>query len=148
MSRTVNQWLVKTEPGTYAFQDLQREGRTVWDGVKNALALRHLRSMRPGDLVMVYHSVSDKACVGIARVDAEPYPDPRGQDPRLTVVDLVPVKPLAQPVTLAAIKADPLFTTPDQDGEVFLLVRMSRLSVMPVSAPRWRRLVAMGQRTG
>lgn len=130
-------WIVKTDTDTYSFDDLQREGRTVWDGVSNALALKHLRSMAPGDRVLIYHSGEEKALAGLARVVSSPYEDPKGGDPKLTVVDLEADRRLERPVTLAAIKAEPVFKD-------LPLVRMSRLSVGPVPAQQWKRLLAMG----
>jgi predicted RNA-binding protein with PUA-like domain len=130
-------WIVKTDTDSYSFDDLQREGRTVWDGVSNALALKHLRSMSPGDRVLVYHSGEEKALVGLARVVSAPYQDPKRGDPKLTVVDLEADRRLDRPVTLAAIKADPAFKD-------LPLVRMARLSVGPVPGPHWKRLLAMG----
>ncbi len=129
-------WLLKTEPSTYGFDDLVREGRTVWDGVKNAVALKHLRAMRRGDEVLVYHTGKEKQIVGTARVAADPYPDPRGKDPKLVVVDLEAGSRLPAPVTLASVKADPAFAD-------FALVRLPRLSVMPVSPDQGRRLRTM-----
>ncbi|HEU5171493.1 MAG TPA: EVE domain-containing protein [Gemmatimonadales bacterium] len=129
-------WLVKTEPSTYSYADLERDRRTRWDGVSNPLALRHIRAIRAGDRVFVYHTGDQKAIVGIARVASDPYPDP--QDPSLTVVDLEAERALHTPVTLAAIKADPAFAE-------FPLVRQARLSVVPVSEDRWKRLLAMAE---
>jgi predicted RNA-binding protein with PUA-like domain len=123
-------WLLKTEPTTYSFQQLAQDGRATWDGVRNPTALKHLRSMCIGDDVMVYHSGKDPAVVGLARVVKGAYPDPSGGDPKLVVVDLVPVRALPRPVSLASIKADPRLLTMD-------LVRISRLSVMPVSKAQW-----------
>ena len=131
-----NHWLLKTEPGTFAWQDLVRDGRATWDGVKNPAALGHLRAMQPGDLAFVYHTGGEKAVVGICRVVSAPYPDPAAGDPRLVVVDLEPVKPMPAPVTLAAIKADRQFAG-------FALVRIPRLSVMPVTPEQWRAIQAM-----
>ena len=102
-------WLLKTEPSSYSFEDLAREGRTVWEGVGNALALRHLRAARQGDEALVYHTGDEKAVVGIARVVSDPYPDPRQDDPRRVVIDLEPVRRLPEPVSLLDIKADPAF---------------------------------------
>jgi len=130
-------WLVKTEPSTYSYDDLARQGRAVWDGVANAVALKHLRAMAPGDDVLVYHTGDVKAAVGLARVVSAPYPDPKAGDARLVVVDLEPVRPLAHPVTLAAVKADPAFAD-------FALVRQGRLSVMPVPPALWKRLLGLG----
>jgi predicted RNA-binding protein with PUA-like domain len=133
MSR--NRWLVKTEPSTYSWQDLAREGRTVWDGVRNALARRHLETMRQGDLVLVYHSSVGKEVVGIARVVREAYPDPKSTE--WLAVDLEPVRPLAIPVSLASLKAEP--------GLARLgLVHQPRLSVMPVEEAHFARILALG----
>ncbi|HOX26920.1 MAG TPA: EVE domain-containing protein [Candidatus Krumholzibacteria bacterium] len=129
-------WLVKTEPDVYSYDDLAHDGRGVWDGVRNATALGHLRRFTVGDEVFVYHSGKARAIVGVARVARGPYPDPAHDDPRLVVVDLVPVRRFAQPVTLAAIKADSAFAA-------FDLVRISRLSVMAVPDGIWQRIVDM-----
>jgi predicted RNA-binding protein with PUA-like domain len=131
-----NHWLLKTEPSTYSFADLQRDRRTTWDGVSAPAALVHLRAMRNGDEALIYHSGGEKAVVGLARLASDPYPDPKLDDPRRVVVDLVPVRPLATPITLSAIKADPRFKD-------FALVRISRLSVMPVGEREWAALMAM-----
>jgi predicted RNA-binding protein with PUA-like domain len=130
-------WLVKTEPSTYSFADLQRAKRARWDGVTNPVALKNIREMEAGDEVLVYHTGDEKACVGLARVASAPYPDP--ENSKLTVVDLEPVRPLAKPVTLAAVKADPAFAA-------WALVRIGRLSVMPVPADLWRRVMKMESR--
>ncbi len=129
-------WLVKTEPSEYSFDDLERERKTVWSGVTNNLALIHLRSMKKGDRVVVYHTGNEKAIVGIARVASAPYPDPEKNDPRFVVVDLVPEKRLSNPITLDRIKADKRFAD-------FPLVRISRLSVMPVTKEQWNLLLKM-----
>ena len=118
-------WLVKTEPSTYSYADLVREGRTAWTGVKNAAAQIHLRAMRVGDEVLVYHTGEVKAVVGRARVARASYPDPSAAKASLVAVDLVPVAPLERAVTLTEIKAEPRCAGWD-------LVRQSRLSVMPV----------------
>jgi predicted RNA-binding protein with PUA-like domain len=132
-----NHWLLKTEPSTYSFDDLERDKKAVWDGVSNALALKHLRSMKRGDLAFIYHTGDEKQIVGIAEVTSDPYPDPKEKDAQLVVVDLKPRERLTRPVTLAEVKALSEFRD-------FELVRMGRLSVMPVSAERWKRLVKMG----
>lgn len=129
-------WLVKEEPSNYSFSSLQRDGRTTWSGVRNPLAQRHLRSMHEGDRVFFYHTGSEKAVVGIARVASPPKPDPGDKDGKLWAADIEPVEPLPSPVKLSAIKADPFFAD-------FLLVRMGRLSVMPVTDAQWDRLVRM-----
>jgi predicted RNA-binding protein with PUA-like domain len=129
-------WLLKTEPSTYAFDLLEREGRTTWDGVRNPTALGHLRAITTGDEILIYHTGAEKAVVGVAKALTGAYPDPTAGDPRLVVVDLAPVRRLHAPVPLARIKADPAFAD-------FALVRISRLSVMPVSGPQWKRLLAL-----
>lgn len=129
-------WLVKTEPDEYSFDDLQLAGRDVWDGVRNHAALKHMRAMKVGDEVFVYHTGKVRAVVGRARVVREAYPDPQADDEKWIVVDLEAVAPLANPVSLAAIKADSAFA----DWE---LVRISRLSVMPVPDPVWDRILTM-----
>jgi len=132
-----NYWLLKTEPTTYSYADLEREGRATWDGVANPVALKHLRTMAVGDRCFIYHTGAEKRIVGVARVTKAPYPDPKAGDPKLVVVDLEPVERVGRPVTLAEIKADPRFA----DWE---LVRIGRLSVMPVSAERWRLIREWG----
>jgi predicted RNA-binding protein with PUA-like domain len=132
----MNHWLLKTEPSTYAFADLVREQCTTWDGVKNPTALAHLRAMKNGDQALVYHTGAEKAVVGVARIVSDPYPDPALKDPKRVVVDLAPVRALAKPVSLASIKADPRFAQ-------FALVRISRLSVMPVTPDQWKALLAL-----
>jgi len=131
-----NYWIVKTEPSTYSYDDLERQKRTVWDGVKNNLALKHLRQMKPGDRVMVYHSGDEKAVVGVAEVASEAFPDPKQRDPKLAVVELKAAGRLPRAVPLAEIKKDRAFAD-------LGLVRMGRLSVMPASAEQFQRLVKM-----
>jgi predicted RNA-binding protein with PUA-like domain len=126
-------WLFKSDPEHYSFAALQREGQTVWDGVSNSLALKHIRSARPGDQVFIYHTGKAKALVGIAEITSDPYPDPKQKDSRLAVVDLKCVKALPRAVSLAEIKR--------QAGlRDFDLVRLPRLSVMPVSETQWKVL--------
>jgi predicted RNA-binding protein with PUA-like domain len=132
----VNHWIVKTEPSTYSYDDLARQQTAVWDGVKNALALKHLRQMQPGDRVLVYHTGDEKAVVGIAEVRKAAYPDPKQKDPRLAVVDLRAERRLPRAVALAEIKKDRAFAD-------LGLVRMGRLSVMPASAGQFERIVRM-----
>lgn len=131
-------WLLKTEPSTYSFDRLVAEGQAVWDGVRNNLALKYLREMKAGDQILIYHSGSDKAVVGQAKVVRAAYPDPNGDDPKLVVVDLVPAGRLAKPVPLSAVKAEPSLAD-------LPLVRMPRLSVMPVPSEAWKKIVAMGK---
>jgi predicted RNA-binding protein with PUA-like domain len=128
-------WLLKTEPGSYSWSDLVRDGRARWDGVANALAQKNLRATRRGDAAFFYHTGDEKSVVGLARVDSDPYPDPA--NPALVVIDLVPEAALPRPVALAAVKADPRFAD-------FALVRLPRLSVMPVDATTRAALLALG----
>jgi len=130
-------WIVKTEPSTYSYDDLARQKTAVWDGVKNNLALKHLRQMKPGDQVLVYHTGDEKAVVGRAEVTSEPYPDPKQKDPKLTVVDLRAQGRLPRPVPLAEIKKERAFAD-------LALVRIGRLSVSPVSAEQAKRLMKLG----
>lgn len=132
-----NYWILKTEPSDYSFADLERDGRTVWDGVTNALALKHIRTMKPGDVAMIYHTGDEKRIVGLATVVSEPYPDPKADDARIVVVDVEVGKRLSRPVTLAEIKADP-------DFKDLALVRQGRLSVVPVEEGLWEKLLRMG----
>ena len=132
-------WLLKTEPGTYSAADLQREEKTTWDGVANALAVKHLRSMAKGDEVLIYHTGSEKQCVAIAEVTAEPRPDPK--DAKSAVVDLKFKSMLKRPVTLSEIKADPAFAE-------YGLVRLSRLSVVPTPKEIWKRLLQLSSASG
>jgi predicted RNA-binding protein with PUA-like domain len=129
-------WILKTEPSAYGFSDLVRDRRTRWEGVSNALALKHLRSMLEGDDALIYHTGNEKSLIGLARIASAPYPDPSQKDPRLVVVDIEAGKALPRQVSLAEIKADPAF----QD---LGLVRLSRLSVVPVEPDQWKRLLAM-----
>lgn len=129
-------WILKTEPSTYSYDDLVKEQRTVWDGVKNNLALRHIRSMQKSDRVLIYHSGKEKALVGLAEVVKGPYPDPQQSDPKLVVMDIKATKPLRNQVTLADVKSDRAFKD-------LALVRMPRLSVIPVDAASWKRLLKM-----
>lgn len=130
-------WIVKTEPSTYSFDDLAGRKTAVWDGVKNNLALKHLRSMKVGDQVLVYHTGDEKAVVGIAEVTRAAYPDPKQKDPKLAVVDLKAGARLPRPVPLAEIKKDRAFAD-------LALVRIGRLSVMPASPDQFQRLVKLG----
>jgi predicted RNA-binding protein with PUA-like domain len=124
-------FLLKTEPSTFSYSDLVREGKTVWDGVTNPAALAGIRAMRKGDEAFVYHTGEEKAIVGVATVASDPYEDPKKPglndrgEPKFAVVDLKPTRAVKSVVTLAAIKADPRFAG-------FALVRQSRLSVMEV----------------
>ena len=128
--------LFKSDPEAYGFDDLERDKKTTWDGVRNPLALRHLRAAKKGDSVFIYHSGEQKAIVGLAEITKEAYPDPKQKDARLFVVDIKYVKRLKRPITLSEIKQRKEFAD-------FLLVRMSRLSVMPVTDAQWKLLLKM-----
>ena len=129
-------WLVKSEPNSYSFEDLQRDGRTVWDGVRNNAAALHLKAMRTGDEVLFYHSQEGLAVVGVAKVAREAFPDASDPSGRFVAVELTPVRPLPRPVTLSEMKANPAL-----GGMVML--RQSRLSVSPVSPEEWSTILAM-----
>ncbi|HEX2614221.1 MAG TPA: EVE domain-containing protein [Nitrososphaera sp.] len=129
-------WLFKQEPSSYSYSQLESDGRTVWDGVSNNLALKHLRSVRKGDKAFFYHTGDEKQAVGIMEITSDPRPDTK--DKSLVIVDVKPAGRLAKPVTLAAIKGDPEFAG-------WELVRISRLSVMPVPPKLWDRIVKMGR---
>jgi predicted RNA-binding protein with PUA-like domain len=132
-------WLFKEEPDHYSFADLERDGRTVWDGVANNLALQNLRKVRVGDRVLYYHTGKEKAVVGEIRVVAGPRadPDPSG---KLVVVDVVPVRRWPRPVLLSQIKEDPQLAD-------WQLVKLSRLSVVPVTKNQWNRVRELAKRT-
>ena len=129
---------MKEEPEHYGYDQLERDRKTVWAGVRNPLAQKHLRTIRKGDRIFYYHTGKEKAVVAIARALGDAYPDPADSSGKSYVVDVAPEKKLARPVTLAAIKADRAFAS-------FALVRMSRLSVMPVSDAEWTRIVDMSK---
>ena len=128
-------WLMKSEPEAYGWDDLVRDGGTIWDGVRNNAARLHLRAMKAGDEALLYHSMSDKAVVGIMRIAGPPHPD--AKDEAWVAVPVTPVRKLARPVTLAAIKAEPRL----RDME---LIRQSRLSVAPVRPEEWKLVLEMG----
>jgi predicted RNA-binding protein with PUA-like domain len=130
-------FLLKTEPSTYSWADLVREGRTTWDGITNAAALIAIRQMKAGDEALIYHSGKDKAIIGIAKIVRSAYQDPKRADPKLAVVDVAPVKALKEPVPLSRIKAE-------KELADFGLVRISRLSTMPVSAKHRKLLEKLG----
>jgi predicted RNA-binding protein with PUA-like domain len=127
-------WLVKSEPETYAWADLAREGRTVWDGVRNNAAALHLKAMAVGDEVLFYHSGADKAVVAVAKVAREAFPDASDPAGRFVAVELEPVRALARPVTLATMKAEPTLAA-------MAMIRQSRLSVSPVTAAEWAAIL-------
>jgi predicted RNA-binding protein with PUA-like domain len=129
-------WLFKEEPSSYSFDELVRDGKTVWSGVKNPVAQRHLHAVKRGDRIFYYHTGDEKSVVGIARALSDAYPDPNDKSGRAAVVDVGPVNRLPRPVRLAEVKADPRFKT-------FPLVRISRLSVMPVTDEEWGWILEM-----
>ena len=133
-----NRWLFKTEPTAYSFQQLEKDKKTVWDGVKNNLALKNLKEIKKGDPILIYHTGDEKAAVGIARALSGAYPDPGKQDPKLLVVDIEAVKALPRPVTLAEVKADAKLAK-------FDLVRLPRLSIMQVSDEQWKLIEEMAR---
>jgi predicted RNA-binding protein with PUA-like domain len=132
----VNHWLVKQEPSAYSWENFVRDGKTAWTGVRNFQARNHLRAMRPGDLVLFYHSVKGKSVVGIASVARGAYPDPTADEGDWSCVDLRPLKPLDPPVPLERIKAEPAL------AEIGLL-RQSRLSVMPLTQDEFEAITKL-----
>jgi predicted RNA-binding protein with PUA-like domain len=129
-------WLLKSEPDVYSYADLERDRETIWDGVNNNLALKHIRTMMSGDLALIYHTSEERRAVGLAEVISAPYVDPKSNDPKRAVVDVKAVRSLPQPVTLAQIKQDSRF-------EGFDLIRISRLSVVPVSEAHWQLILKL-----
>lgn len=130
-------WILKTDADVYSYDDLERERRATWDGVTNALALKHIRSMSKSDAALIYHAGQGKELVGLARISSDPYPDPKRDDPKLVVVDVTAERRLPKRVSLAEIKSDSRFAD-------LGLVRMSRLSVIPVPSDQWKSLLQMG----
>ncbi|HTW95797.1 MAG TPA: EVE domain-containing protein [Tepidisphaeraceae bacterium] len=133
-------WLLKTEPTSYSWSNFERDRKTVWDGVTNALALKNLRTIKKGDQAFFYHTGDERSVIGIAQAVSDPYPNPREDDDRLAVVDLKIQKKLKQPVTLSDIKADKTF-----EGWDFL--RLGRLSVVPVPERMWKRIIELSEAT-
>jgi predicted RNA-binding protein with PUA-like domain len=138
MARAASHWLVKSEPGTYGWDDLVKDGKTRWDGIRNAQARNNLQAMSIGDRVLFYHSGEGKEIVGVAVVVKAAYPDPTTDDPRWIVVDLAPVAPLRAPVSLADVKRDAALVG-------LPLVRQGRLSVMPIEPRAFARILALGK---
>ncbi len=126
-------WLFKEEPDHYSYDALEKDGGTTWSGVKNPIAQKHLRSVKQGDQVLYYHTGKEKAIVGRARASGDAYPDPNDPTGKSYVVDIAPVGRLAREVPLSEIRADPIFAG-------FALVRLPRLSVMPVSDAEWKEI--------
>ena len=133
-------WLVKEEPTHYGWDAFVKDKKAVWSGVRNALAQRHLRGIQKGDRILYYHTGDEKAVVGIAKALSAPYPDPEDRSGKYVAVDIAPVARLARPVTLAEIKADRAFAD-------FPLVRIGRLSVMPVTDAQWARIERLAAKT-
>jgi predicted RNA-binding protein with PUA-like domain len=131
-------WLFKEEPTHYSYDDLVRDGKTSWTGVRNPLAQKHLRSVRKGDQIFFYHTGDERAVIGVMKAAADAAPDPADSTGKLYGVDVTPVRKLKRPVKLSDIKADKTF-------EGFALVRMSRLSVMPVTDEEWDRIEGMSK---
>jgi predicted RNA-binding protein with PUA-like domain len=136
---TAMNWLFKEEPSHYSFDALVKDRKTVWSGVRNPLAQKHLRSVKKGDRIFYYHTGDEKSVVGVARALGDAYADPGDKSGKAAVVDVGPVQKLARPVALAEIKADSAFKD-------FALVRISRLSVMPVSDAYWARIEALAEK--
>jgi len=137
MTTSTSYWLIKSEPEKYGFADLERDGHTVWDGVRNNQAALYLKAMKVGDEALYYHSRQDLAVVGIARVIREVFPDPSDATERFVAVEIAPVRPLPRPVTLAEMRA-----MPGLAGMV--MFRQFRLSVTPVTAEEWKQILSMG----
>ncbi|MEA5512944.1 EVE domain-containing protein [Nodularia sp. UHCC 0506] len=133
-------WLLKTEPKNYSYFNLEQDGSTVWDGVNNALALKHIRNMLIGDLALIYHTGSERQIIGIAEVVSHPYADPTLNDAKRVVVDIKALRRVSIPLTLAQIKQNGEFTE-------FDLLRLPRLSVVPVSESNWQRLISLTNST-
>jgi predicted RNA-binding protein with PUA-like domain len=131
-------WLVKSEPETYSYADLVKEKKTAWSGVKNPTAQQNIRKMKKGDELLFYHTGKVKAVVGIAQVAEDPYLDPTDKTRKLHTVDLAPQKLLASPVDLPTIKSDPTFKGWD-------LIRIGRLSVLPVPDAMWKKVISLGK---
>ncbi|HKY23352.1 MAG TPA: EVE domain-containing protein [Vicinamibacterales bacterium] len=126
-------WLFKEEPSSYSFEQFTKDGGTSWSGVKNPLAQKHLGGVKKGDRIFYYHTGNEKAVIGIARATSDAYPDPKDKSGKAVVVDIAPVRELDRPVTLAEIKAAKAFAT-------FVLTRLPRLSVMPVTDAEWKEI--------
>ena len=135
----MSRWLFKSDPEVYSWNHLLKDKKTTWDGVSNNLALKHLRSVKKGDEIFIYHSGDDKAVIGIAKAASDAYAHPSQENSRFAVVDIVSKEPLKNPVTLQAVKRNAKFAS-------WELVRMSRLSVMPVSEVQWNEVLRLGKK--
>ena len=129
-------WLFKTEPSVYSYQQLVKDKKTMWDGVANNLALKHLKDIKKGELIFIYHTGDEKQAVGLATAASDAYPDPKLEDPKRPVFDLKPDRALPKPVTLAQVKADAMLKSSD-------LARLPRLSVMPFTEEQFARLMKL-----
>ncbi|MBL7870785.1 MAG: EVE domain-containing protein [Cyclobacteriaceae bacterium] len=132
----MNYWLLKTEPSTFSWEDLVRDKKAVWDGVRNFQARNNIKAMKKGDLAFIYHSMDDKAVIGIAEITKESYPDPKDKD--WPVMDIKPVKKLKSPVTLATVKGDKRMAN-------MVLVKNSRLSVQPVKKEEFDWIIGLSE---
>ena len=130
----MNYWLVKQEPSVYNYDKLEKEKKTIWDGVHNNLALKHISCMKKGDRALFYHTGDEKQAVGIIEITTNPYPNSKEDDKRFVVIDVRPISKLKRPVTLDEIKKDNLFKN-------WELLRISRLSVMPVPKEIWNAII-------
>jgi predicted RNA-binding protein with PUA-like domain len=133
-----NHWLFKTEPSVYSYEQLEKDKKTIWDGVANNLALKNLKDIKKGELILIYHTGDERQAVGVARALGEAYPDPSKKDPKALVVDVEAVKRLPRPVTLAEVKANKKLAG-------FDLVRLGRLSIMKVSDEQWKIIEEMAR---
>ncbi|MSR65065.1 MAG: EVE domain-containing protein [Verrucomicrobiae bacterium] len=133
----MNYWVLKTEPSEFSYANLEEKKKAVWDGITNPLALKYIRSMGKGDLAFIYHTGDEKQITGIARITSGAYPDPRDDTGKLSVVDLAPLQRLKKPITLTSLKAK-------RDFADWELVRIGRLSVVPVDEERWKKLKKLG----
>jgi predicted RNA-binding protein with PUA-like domain len=131
-------WLLKTEPDCYSWDNLVQDKRATWDGVANNTALKNIRTMKKGDLALIYHTGDERTAIGIAEITSDPYPNPKEDDDRLVVVDLKPKRKLSRGVTISDIKADPTFAGWD-------FIRISRLSVVPVPEKMWKRILQLAE---
>jgi len=131
-------WLLKTEPDSYSWDDLVRDKKTVWDGVANPTALKNIRAMKKGDLALIYHTGGQREAMGIAQIASEPFVDPKGENEKAVVVELKAGKKLARPVSLDEIKADKAFAG-------WILLRIGRLSVVPVPGAMWKRIEELSE---
>ena len=131
-------WLLKSEPDVYSWENLVKDKKAVWDGVNNNAALKYMRSMEKGDLAIIYHTGDEKQCVGIAEIVTTAYPDPKLDEERRLVFDIKPKTKLKNPVGIADIKADPIFSD-------FMFVKIGRLSVVPVEDKHWKKIMSLSE---